>query len=431
MSTVVSNGIATGFRRIRAAEPEWLYQMRRSAWESYTELPMPDRVKHLWRYTRPENFVLQDVDRFLSSAPNGNPGDRSNGVKINNGFSARGIIISGSSPRMSLTQNLKDAGVLVRNLQSSVLVSGELTEPYLGRLVNAESGKFESANLALFTDGFLVYVPDNTVVDKPILLETRTGTGSSVSRLLVIVGKNSELTLIDSYSSGEEDDGSIYNGAAEIFVEEGSRLRYVTLQNRNKDCRSFVTQRVRAAKEANVLTVFGTFGGSVTKVDAGTILAGRGAQSRMYGIAFADTKQHFDHHTVHDHVSSDTYSNLDVKVVLKNKALSAYTGLIRIDETAENCEAYQENRNLLLDKGTKAETIPELEILNDQVSCSHGATVGPLDPEMVFYLRSRGFSKEEATHSIVHGFVEPTIQLIPEDLRETIHRAVTTKLEAN
>jgi Fe-S cluster assembly protein SufD len=404
--------------------------MRRSAWESYTDLPMPDRVKHLWRYTRPESFVMQDVDRFLSSAPNGNPGNRSNGLKIDNRFGACGINISGSSPRMSLTQNLRDAGVLVRNLQSSVLVSSELTEPYLGRLVNADSGKFESANLALFTDGFLVYVPDNTVVGKPILLESRAGAGSSVSRLLVIVGQNSELTLIDSYSSGEDDNGGVYNGAVEIFVEEGSRLRYVTLQNRNKDGRSFVKQRVRAAKDANVLTVFGTFGGSVTKVDSGTILAGRGAQSRMYGIAFADTKQHFDHHTVHIHESGDTFSNLDVKVVLKNKALSAYTGLIRIDETAENCEAYQENRNLLLDKGTRAETIPELEILNDQVSCSHGATVGPLDPEMVFYLRSRGFSKEDAIHSIVHGFVEPTIQLIPEDLRETIHGAVTTKLEA-
>jgi Fe-S cluster assembly protein SufD len=118
-----------------------------------------------------------------------------------------------------------------------------------------------------------------------------------------------------------------------------------------------------------------------------------------------------------------------VKVVLKDNSDSAYTGLIRIEEKADNSQAYQENRNLLLNEGTRAESVPELEILTDQVSCTHGATVGPIDPEMVFYLKSRGYSNDEATRTVVTGFVEPTIRLLPDDLQDMFRGLVRRKLE--
>ena len=149
----------------------------------------------------------------------------------------------------------------------------------------------------------------------------------------------------------------------------------------------------------------------------------------MYGLLFGSGYQHFDNHTLHDHRSGQTFSNINFKVVLRDKAVSAYTGLIKIENHAKGCQAYQENRNLLLSKGTRAETIPELEILNEDVSCSHGATIGPIDPMQVFYLESRGIRHDEAVRMVVSGFVSNTLQQVPDDLRERISAFVEQRLE--
>jgi len=149
----------------------------------------------------------------------------------------------------------------------------------------------------------------------------------------------------------------------------------------------------------------------------------------MYGVVFGDNDQHFDYHTVHHHKASNSYSDIDFKVVLKDKANSATTGLIRIEEDAQNCQAFQLNRNLLLNDGPKAESIPELEILCDQVQCSHGATVGPIDNNMMFYLMSRGIEKKEAVNIITRGFVEPTIQKLPEELGELTRNLIIEKMK--
>jgi Fe-S cluster assembly protein SufD len=402
MSNIITSDTQIDFQRL--ADTEWMNSLRKSAWESYNDCPMPDRVQHLWRYTKPENFVPTDPATAKELTPMTNP-----------------------ASRRDVDDSLREQGVVLSDLRTAISQHEDLTEPYIGRLVGIDSGKFESANLALFGSGFFVYVPDNVTIAKPILLDQAAFGNEFITRLLIVLGRNSELTLIDRYTS---DDGCrLVNGAVEIFAGKSSRLRYVALQNLAPTTSAFISQRTEASRDANVYTVFGSFGGSIAKIDAGTILNGPGAESRMYGIVFGDGSQHFDHHTVHHHVSSDTYSNIDVRIALKGRAQSAYTGLIRIDETAANCEAYQENRNLLLDKGTKAETIPELEILNDEVSCSHGATIGPIDPDMVFYLRSRGYSESDAVRAIVGGFMEPTINLLPADIRDTLRDSVEKKLE--
>jgi len=178
-----------------------------------------------------------------------------------------------------------------------------------------------------------------------------------------------------------------------------------------------------------MLTIPLAFGGALSKQNFGVTLNGPGANSKIYGLLFGSKKQHFDNHTLHHHAASQTSSDIDFKVVLRDKALSAYTGLIRIEHDAANCEAYQENRNLLLTEGARAETIPELEILNEDVMCSHGATVGPIDPEMVFYLTSRGVPEQEAINAIVTGFVSSTLKMVPADIRGGIRSVVTNRLE--
>ncbi|HZN59563.1 MAG TPA: SufD family Fe-S cluster assembly protein, partial [Planctomycetota bacterium] len=142
------------------------------------------------------------------------------------------------------------------------------------------------------------------------------------------------------------------------------------------------------------------------------------------GFLLGEGKQHFDHHTVHDHRAGKTRSNLDFKVVLKDRSRSAYTGLIRIEPGCPDSEAYQENRNLLLNDGARAESIPELEILTDEVKCTHGATMGTLDAQHLFYLMSRGIDRAEAIRLIVGGFIEPTLSRLDEDLSARLRRHV-------
>jgi len=418
------------FRKKSSSEPDWLYSKRLQSWDSYMDSPLPDRVKHLWRYTEPDNFVLSNPAAVMKTNSPLSLGQMSNGLNAESPHSAIAYRKADATVGVMLSSELLENQVILKDLASAIKGNPDIAEQHLGRLVNTQTGKFEALNLALWHEGFLLYIPDNTVVTKPIYLDRRPLSGSTVTRLLVIVGRNAEATIIDDYAARDGLKTVDLNGAVELFAGESSRVRYVSLQRLAPGTRTYMTQRLHADRQANIYSVFGSFGSSVAKLDLGTILAGPGAESQMYGLAFGDGKQHFDHHTVHHHVSGETYSNLDVKVVLKNKAVSAYTGLIRIEEDADNSEAYQENRNLLLNHGARAESIPELEILTDQVSCSHGATVGPVDPGMIFYLQSRGFSKDEAIKAIISGFVEPTLKVVPDDLRKILMNAVTEKVEA-
>lgn len=418
------------FRRIIPNEPEWFYALRKESWERFLETPMPNRIKHLWRYTKPEYFLIANPDPLMNSTVLPGIGVSPNGYDWQSDYSARGVEREDFTSGIVMADELSEAGVIIKNLRHAVNENEDIVHEYLGKLVGNDFGKFEALNLALWNTGFLVYIPDNTVIEKPIHLGRMPVGQAASSRILVVVGKNCQATVIDDYTSPNDRVSDVYNGAVELFVDEASHVRYVTLQRLADSTKTFVTQRMKAEKQSNVYTVFGSFGSKVAKFDVGTILNGAGAESRMYGMAFGSEKQHFDHHTVHHHTHGETYSNLDVKVVLKDRAVSAYTGLIRIEEHADVSEAYQENRNLLLNENTQAESIPELEILTDQVSCSHGATVGPIDPEMIFYLKSRGFDTDEAVRAIVTGFVEPTFKEVPEDLRDTLRAAVVEKLEA-
>ncbi len=414
------------FRQIAKAEPGWLYDLRQQAWEFYQDAPLQPRIVHLWKYTKPEWFLPQNIEEQIKTLPIISEIKASEIAPLKPEFAGfgcnRGDIVSYTR----LADDLMNSGIIFTDMPTAVRDHGDLVQKYLGKLIGYDFGKFEALNMALWNSGLFLYIPPNTELERPIYMHRQPNARYNMPRLIIIAGENSKATIIDEYAG--RGNGYYANSAVEIFVEASSRVRYVNPQNLSSTARSYLTQRAQVDNNAELYTIFASLGSDVSKNNLGTVLAGRGANSRILGVLFGDGKQHFDHHTMHHHTAGDSYSNIDFKVVLKDKALSAYTGLIRIDENTLNCEAYQENRNLLLGKDTRAETIPELEILNDQVSCSHGATVGPIDPEMVFYLKSRGVSTDEAVRIIVGGFVEPLLNLIPEDLRQMMRNMVNFKL---
>jgi len=421
--------IKTDFRKISRFEPDWLYNLRKSGWDYFQNTPLPDRAGHLWRYSDPQAFLIDNAERAMNILPVLINGGIAENLTEGLNFAALGRNNSDLSKIIQTAHKTDHSGIIFQDLLSAAMDYPDWVEKYLGKLVTPNYGVFEALNIALWNTGMFLYVPDNTVVERPIYLNRQSTGGNTITRLLAVIGRNSEATIIDDYNGQSLNGKTIVNSAVEIFAGDSSRTRYINLQQLGNSSNSLITHRAQLGSNAESYSIFISLGGTISKINAGTILNGRGSTSNIYGIAFGDKSQKFDHHTSQIHLASNSYSNIDFKIVLKDKAISAYTGLIKIAKDAVNCEAFQENRNLLLDKGTKAESIPELEILTDQVKCSHGATVGPIDPQMIFYLKSRGYSTEDAVKTLVMGFVESTLHKMPGDLEKSAREAISRKLE--
>lgn len=416
--------------------PLWLQDRRKAFRTWFNEAPHPRRGQHRWRYTDPESFLF-DPAAMNDTSFGGNLDALQELTKqYLSGNSLAGLVtdLGGREIKLHDSPELKSSGVLVCSLSEAVKSHRSLVEPYLYQLISSKSGKLEAMNGALWNDGIFIFVPEKTTLTKPLHLLREGGTAGSFSfpRLLVVVGEGSELTLIDEYGGGSPSlaDGlSQVNGAVEIFGLERSRINYVFLQRQASAMNSYLAHMARMERDSSILTIPLLFGGATTKHEFGVQLNGSGANSQIYGLLFGSGRKHMDNHTLHQHLASNTTSNIDFKVVLKDRSLSAYTGLIRIENDAKTCEAYQENRNLLLNEGTRAETIPELEILNEDVMCSHGATIGPIDEEMIFHVMARGIDRNQAVRMIVSGFVQPTLLKLPPDLQQRVNGFVSQRLE--
>ena len=416
--------------------PKWLQSIRLQSREVFNDCPIPKRGLHLWRYTDPALFMVTYPN--ISNTVISKEAETAEQVlkdQVNNS-ELSGLVTDFGGSEINIYQgsDLTSNGVIVTKLSDAVRDHREQVEPYLYQLINSDTGKFEALNSALWNDGIFIYVPEGKVVEKPLHLLREAGADGSVQnqRLLIVLGKNAELTVIDEYDGGSsinDEHHGYTNSAVEVFGLEGSRGRYVSLQKQAPGMNSFLTYRAHIDRDATMLTIPLDFGGTATKHNYGVILDGENAESNMYGLLFGSDHQHFDNHTLHHHTIGQTRSNIDFKVVLQDKSVSAYTGLIRIENNATGCEAYQENRNLLLNRGVKAKSIPELEILNEDVQCSHGATIGPIDPLSIFFLQARGIEQHDAVRMITAGFVASTIKQLPSDLRERINVFVAQRLE--
>ena len=428
-------------------EPEWLERWRLAAWETYAAAPLPDRVAHLWRYTEPEKFLTDKVIPLVPQGAEGQEVDPSRALALSEKFSSdadqapAGVLMQqdAQAPAFALDESLQEAGVILSDLRTAVREHPELIEEYLGKTVPVDQGKFAGLNAALFTGGLFLYVPRGVELEAPVhaLFQSGEDLSAVFPRSLVVLGEGASATVIHEYGSAPDAGANgasprvIAHAVTEAHVGANARLQYVNVQNWGSRTRSHYTQRMHVDRDGRAVSVSVGLGGLYNKADVGTELRGGNAYSEMIGVLFGDGGQHFDNHTEHLHVHGHTYSDLDFKVVLEDRARSAYTGLIRIELEAADSEAYQENRNLLLDKECRAESIPELEILNENVRCTHGATVGPIDDEQLFYLMTRGLERRDAERAIVEGFFAPVLDRIAEEpLRERLWGYVHKKLEA-
>ncbi len=431
-------------------EPDWLAAFRLQGCRAWQELPAPDRAEHLWRYTDPAQFepegdpflFLAEKDPVVAevSAKASSAGAPARARSLDGApealldaapdeFAASGRILGGILRRSGVDPELARAGVVLMDLQTAAAEMPEALHQAFGKTVGPEFGRFEALNAAAFRGGAFLLIPRGLAIEKPIhILETPDQQGFGASRLAVVVEEGASVTLIHELEGGPEAGNALFFGAAEVAVGPNARVHFVTVQNAARNVRMFVTQRSRLGHGASIVPVIASFGGALAKFDTGVFLDGEGSSSEMIGFLCGVGRQRFDNHTVQHHRGLHTRSNLDFKTVLKDRSRSAYTGLIRIETAARYSEAYQENRNLLLSETCRADSIPELEILNEEVQCKHGATVGPLDPNHLFYLMSRGIPRDEAIRMVVEGYFEPALRSLPAALRERLARVVRERL---
>lgn len=389
-------------------EPEGLFEKRLSALVSYEKEPLPSRVLHLWKYSDPNWFEFNSENGCISSPE-----------------------------ELQLTFNLdtdaKNAGVILMKLNKAFRSEKykNLILKYFGQLTNKYPNRYAYFNEAIWSSGYFLYVPKNTTIKKPQTVKFLSNELNNFKavRNLIVIEEDSSINLIDETASPEAS-SPVLNIVTEIFLEKKSNLSYANLQLHSKQTVSHLFQRAEISDNAKLTNTIVALGGNISKVDLGTNLTGLHSGVTIYGIVLGDDVQRFDHHTALEHNAPDTKSYLNFRVALKDKARSAYTGNLKIINKAIKCDAYQENRNLLLSPEARADSIPELEIFtNDVIRCTHGVTVGHLDEDQIYYLMSRGLSQQEAEKIITLGFMDPTISKIQdENLKEKIVEKIKQKL---
>ena len=414
----------------RLGEPEWLGRWRQQACVAEAATPLPARADHLWRYTDPALFVPETAPAAgeLGTGPAVAGGARQG--TAHEGSARHGSEPQGSGHQGSAREGTAPRGVFLGDLPAALETRSEALREVFGRLVGPDFGKFEALNGAFFSAGTFLHVPKGLALEQPVHLRSVVErAGFQAGRLAVLVEAGASLTLIDEWSGGPESGEARLFDVVEIVAGADSRVHFVTVQNLSPRVKAHLTHRARLGRGARFVPVLASFGGALTKCDTGAVLEGEGSESEMTGFLSAVGRQRFDHHTLHHHLGAHTRSNLDFKTVLDGRARSAYTGLIRIEPQARYSEAYQENRNLLLSSTCRADTIPELEILTEEVQCKHGATVGPLDPVQLFYLRSRAIPEAEAVRMIVEGHFESALQRLPEELQARLREILRARLK--
>jgi Fe-S cluster assembly protein SufD len=415
-------------------EPAWLAEQRRRAWERVEALPVPATRTEGWRRT---DLSGLDLDRLTrQEARRHGPAQDGTVDAASLGEVAGSLtLVDGVLAERWLDPELERRGVLLMPLDQAVRDQPELVERYLGHAIDGgdagEDSKFVALAAALWSNGVFLYVPRGVGIERPIVGRSIMASGEpSFFRGIVVAAEGADVTYIDERQSGEGAGEALASGLVEIFAEQATRVRYADLQGWNRHTWHFNRTRAVTGRDARLDWLVVATGGRLHRAELEASLQGQGSETEMVGLIFGDEDQHFDHQTVQNHFGNDTRSNLDFKAALGDGASSNYTGMIRVNKEALRTNSNLENRNLLLSDHSRAESDPRLEILNsDVVRCAHGATVGPLDPEMLFYIQTRGIPRDEARRLVVEAFFEPVLRQIPvEAIKDNVWRSVQRKL---
>ena len=403
-------------------EPEWMLEYRLKSLKCFLEKPMPTWGVDLSQmnfdeytyYNRPSDHLSDKWDEVPET--------------IKNTFNKLGIpeaeqkFLAGASAQYesevvyhNMLEEVKEKGVIFLDIDSGLREYPEIFKKYFDTVIPYNDNKFSALNGAVWSGGSFIYVPPGVKLDKPLQSYFRINSErmAQFERTLIIVDKGSDIHYVEGCTAPSYSKDSLHAGVVEIVVLEGAKCRYTTIQNWSKNIYNLVTQRAKVAKNGSMEWVDGNIGSAVTMKYPTCILAGEGAKGTCITIAVADSHQILDSGAKMIHLAPNTSSQIISKSISRNGGKVNYRGLVRHQKNATNAKSKVECDTLILDDKSTSDTVPTNMMMNNESIIEHEATVSKVSEDQLFYLMSRGLTKEQATEMIVMGFIEPFSRELP------------------
>jgi Fe-S cluster assembly protein SufD len=428
MTSTEISSILGGPRQSTA--PDWFRDLQAKAWEEFEAAPLPTRGNELWRFSSVKNLAL---DGYV--VPSHFSGDSSDLIGSREFPKAAGRIIFANESLVTseiLDPGLESAGVIFTTLAEALEKHADrLSEYFMSQSARLGSAKFAALHKSLVQAGTFLWVPRGVEIQDPFeVFHLVQGDWTAVfPHTLIIAEDNSRVTFLEHFISGNPQDHGLACGVNDLVLKPGSKLNYVSIQEWSKNFVSIQVNSTVAGKDSAALNLALNFGGKYSRLESISRMIDSGARSDMLAVSVAHDEQEFDQRTLQDHQKPDTTSDLLYKNALHDQSRTIFSGLIKVEPGAHRTDAYQKVRNLLLSDDAEANSMPGLEILADDVRCTHGATSGQVEPEELFYLKSRGIDDLAAKRLIARGFLNEVIDRLPEEqLSEYLHQQIEARL---
>jgi len=413
--------------------PRWFIEAQAEAQKEFEQEPYPSRKDELWRFSSVKNLVL---DGYLPARPIRNP--RIDGA-VDQGFARpAGRMVFVNDQLFScelLDDSLRDQGVLFLTLGQAAKVRPDLLQThFMTQPARLGSKKLAALHKASVKAGTVLYIPPKLVLDAPFeVFHIAASENITVfPHTLVIADEDSQVTFLDHFVSLDRTASGFACGVNDLVLKPSSKLTYISIQDWSRQFVSVQVNSTVVQEDAAALNLSLNFGGRYSRLESISRMIGSGARSDMLAVSVAGADQEFDQRTLQDHLQPNTTSDLLYKNSLTGNARTIFSGLIKVERGAHRTDAYQKVRNLVLSDEAEANSMPGLEILADDVRCTHGATSGQVEPEELFYLLSRGISETKAKALIVNGFLNEVVDRLPgEDLRTYLRGQVGERLAVN
>ena len=405
---------------------------RMAAYETYQKLVMPSKKNWQWRKSGLGNFFPEkiSIDPNRQQKLNGN-------LEIKQKLLpetelAGSIITSNGKTEVNVNKSLEDQGIVLCSLKTAEETHSRILDSIIGKIVLVNEGKFSAFTQSLDTDGILFYVPKGIKIEKPIqsICLTKGDHQVSTIHLLVYLEESASATFIQEWIGlGNESASNLHSGVVEVKVGENAELNFVEIHTWNDSWWSILHERAELLDNSHLNWMIYADGSYYSRSFLGVELSGENAKTEMTGVSLNTTNTQIDFDTYQQHIGKNSKSDFLFKNAIANSSRSVWSGMIKVEKSAIKTDGYQANKNLLLCGNPHVESIPGLEILADDVRCSHGVTVGEIDTDQVFYLTSRGISEGEAKQLIAEGFLSAALSRTTNDvIREKITDRIHAKL---
>jgi len=407
-----SGSILSGLSDLREF-PDWFRDQQHAAWEQFESLPKPTRKDQAWRFA---NVGLLDLTPFKISGPLSED-DRKNVLKYSRGldqYAARMIFANDQLiERDVVSEDLKKRGVIFQPLERAMVEHADLFQKYfMSTEAKLGSAKFAALHKALVSSGTFLFLPRGVEIEQPIEIFhwLRHDNTSIFPHLLLVTDELAKVTVIEHFRSCNRTAPGFACGVNDLIAGPGAKVTYVCDQDWGENVVALQMNSTVVDHDASAMSLNLHVGAKYSRFESLSRLIGEGGRSDLLAVAVAKHRQEFDARTLQDHVAPHTASDLLYKNALDDRARTIFGGLIRVEPHAHFTDAYQKVRNLLLSDDSEANSMPGLEILADNVRCTHGATSGQIDKDELFYLRTRGIPTKVAQRLLVTGFLDEVIQ---------------------